>query len=53
MNEMESLELYSHRLNIESRIARLEKEAANAGDTGWFATGCAILVVLAMNYFVV
>jgi len=53
MNEMESLELYSHRLNIKSRITRLEKWVANAGDKGWFATCCAILVVLVMNYFIV
>jgi len=52
-NEMESLELYSHRLNIESRITRLEKGIANAGDKGWFATVLAIVVVLVMNYFIV
>ena len=52
-NEMESLELYSHRLNIESRITRLGKGTANAGDKGWFATVLAIVVVLVMNYFIV
>ncbi len=53
MSEMEDLELYSHRLNIESRIARLEQGAAHAGDKGWFATLLAIVVVLVMNYFIV
>ena len=53
MTEMEALELYSHRLNIESRIARLGIGAPNAGDNGWFATGLTIVVVLVMNYFIV
>jgi Zn-dependent protease with chaperone function len=53
MNEMEALESYSHRLNIESRIGRLEKGTANAGDQSWFATVLAIAVVLVMNYFIV
>lgn len=53
MSEMEALELYSHRLNIESRIARLEQGAPQAGDKGWFAIVLAIMVVLVMNYFIV
>ncbi len=50
---MEALELYSHRLNIESRIARLEQGVDHAGDKGWFATVLAAVVVLVMNYFIV
>jgi beta-lactamase regulating signal transducer with metallopeptidase domain len=53
MSEMEALEGYSHRLNIESRIARLEKGYANTGDKGWFAFALALAVALVMNYFIV
>jgi hypothetical protein len=50
---MEDLELYSHRLNILSRITRLVKGYANTGDKGWFAIVLTIVVVLVMNYFIV
>jgi Zn-dependent protease with chaperone function len=53
MSEMEALEVYSHRLNIESRITRLEKGYANTGDSGWFATALTLAVALVINYFIV
>jgi Zn-dependent protease with chaperone function len=53
MSEMEALEVYSHRLNIESRITRLEKGYANTGEKGWFAIVLTLAVVLVMNYFIV
>ena len=53
MSEMEALELYSHRLNIESRIARLEKGTDNTGDKGWFALVLTVAVIFVMNYFIV
>lgn len=53
MSEMEALEGYSHRLNIESRIARLEKGYANTGGKGWFAFALTLAVALVMNYFIV
>ena len=53
VNEMEDLELYSHRLNILSRITRLGKGYANTGDKGWFAIVLTLVVVLVMNYFIV
>lgn len=53
MNEMEDLELYSHRLNIESRITRLEKGYADTGDQGWFAIVLTLAVVFVLNYFIV
>ena len=53
MNDMEDLELYSHRLNILSRITRLGKGYANTGDKGWFAIVLTLVVVLVMNYFIV
>lgn len=53
MSEMEDLERFSHKLNIESRIARLERSATHAGEKGWFAMVLVIVVVLVMNYFIV
>ena len=53
MSEMEDLERFSHKLNIESRIARLERSATHAGEKNWFAMVLVIVVVLVMNYFIV
>ncbi len=53
VDDMEELEYYSHRLNIESRIARLEKGYADSGGSEWFAWVAALATVLAITYYVV
>jgi Zn-dependent protease with chaperone function len=47
------LEDYSHKLNIESRIRRLEKGYADEGDGHWFAFAAVLLAIVAINYYVV
>ena len=53
MEDMEALETYSHRLNIESRIARLEKGYALPQNRKWSVIALTLAVVLVLNYFVV
>ncbi|MBI5574964.1 MAG: M48 family metalloprotease [Deltaproteobacteria bacterium] len=47
------LEDYSHKLNIESRIGRLEKGYAPDAGSDWFAFAAVFLAVAAINYYVV
>ncbi|OGP33254.1 MAG: hypothetical protein A2X88_06055 [Deltaproteobacteria bacterium GWC2_65_14] len=53
MEEMEALESYSHRLHIESRVERLEKEVPSAADGGGLATVLTVAAILLTTYFVV
>ena len=53
VDDMEELEYYSHRLHIESRIARLEKGYANSGGPEWFAWVLTLATVLLVTYYVV
>lgn len=50
---MEDLELASHRLNIESRVARLETEGTGSGDADWFPFLVTAAAVVIVNYYVV
>lgn len=50
---MEDLEAASHRLNIESRVARLEKEDVGPGDAEWFGFVVTGVVVAVVSYYVV
>jgi len=52
-NAVGKMEDYSHRLNIESRISRLENEGAESSDGGIFGLALALLAIVAVNYFVV
>ncbi len=53
VDDMEELEYYSHRLHIESRIARLEKGDADGGGPEWFGWIVTLATVLAITYYVV
>lgn len=53
VDDMEELEYYSHRLHIESRIARLEKGYANSGGPEWLAWVLTLATVLVITYYVV
>jgi len=50
---MGMLEEYSHRLNIESRISRLEKGYGASPDGKWMVFAFTLIVVIVFNYFVV
>lgn len=53
VRSMEDLEAASHRLNIESRVARLEKEEADPGDAEWFGFVVTVVAVAVVTYYVV
>lgn len=48
----EELERYSHRLNIQSRIARLRRGYPATGEE-WFAFAATLLAVVSVSYYVV
>ncbi len=50
---MDRMERYSHRLNILSRISRLEREQPPPSEWEWYGFTLTILAVAALNYFVV
>jgi len=47
------LEEYSHKLNIESRIGRLEKGYAPDAGGDWLAFAAVLLAIVVVNYYVV
>ena len=49
----EDMDRYSHRLNIESRIAGIGDGSGDADDGGWLALASSLAVIAALNYFVV
>lgn len=49
----EKMEEYSHRLNIRSRIGRLEKGYAPGGGGEWLAFSVTLLAIAAISYYVV
>lgn len=49
----EKMEEYSHRLNIQSRIDRLEKGYAQRSGGEWFAFAVTLLAIVAVNYYVI
>lgn len=49
----EDMDRYSHRLNIESRIAGIGDGSGDADDGGWLAFASSFAVIAALNYFVV
>lgn len=49
----EKMEEYSHRLNIQSRIDRLEKGYAQWSGGEWFVFAVTLLAIAAINYYVV
>lgn len=52
-NAVGRMEDYSHRLNIESRISRLEEAGGEDAGSRWLGLALALLAVGAINYFVV
>jgi Zn-dependent protease with chaperone function len=54
LSEMKNYaEDYSHNVHIESRIVRLEQEAASETDGEWYKLICAVAAIMGINYFVV
>lgn len=51
-NAVGKMEDYSHRLNIESRISRLEQGEAPGSADRWLGLALTLLAVVAINYFV-
>ena len=49
----EDMDRYSHRLNIESRIAGIGNGSGAADDGGWLALASSLAVIAALNYFIV
>jgi beta-lactamase regulating signal transducer with metallopeptidase domain len=49
----DSLEEYSHNIHIESRIIRLEHGQANKTGWEWIKFALVLIVIMAINYFVV
>jgi Zn-dependent protease with chaperone function len=47
------LEEYSHALQLETRIARLEQEFTKNEDDGWFPFVLSMGIILIVNYFIV
>ncbi len=52
-NAMGRMEDYSHRLNIEGRISRLEAAEERSSGASWFGFALTVLAVAAVNYYVV
>jgi Zn-dependent protease with chaperone function len=50
---VEDMDRYSHRLNIESRIAGIADGSGAAEDGGWLAVASSLAVIAALNYFIV
>ena len=47
------MDRYSHRLNIETRIAGIADGSGAAEDGGWLAFAASLAVTGALNYFIV
>jgi Zn-dependent protease with chaperone function len=50
---MDRLERYSHRLNIESRISRLERAQPPPSEWEWYGFALTLIVIVVLNYYVV
>ena len=53
LHVVEDMDRYSHRLNIETRIAGLADGSGAAEDGGWLALASSLAVAAALNYFIV
>ena len=49
----EDMDRYSHRLNIESRIAGIADGSGSANDGGWLALASSLVVTVVLSYFIV